>query len=89
MSVSQSLSFVHQDKQVNFWNPARSGNYESDCAQGRKYAEELLNLLAIDNNATIFGSIVRAIAKNGVYEGVEIGFCNRIGFELCGFIGGR
>lgn len=88
--ASYALPFVKEEPgTVNFWSPTRSDNYEQDCRTGRAYAEELLAYLGKSQDATIFGSIVRAIAKQGQYEAVEIGFCSRLNFRLCGFIGGR
>lgn len=83
--VSHRLPFVSNDGETtNFWNPDRGGEYEVACARGRRYAEELLEVIRLEENPTLFGTVLRAIVAGRVYGGVEIGFCHRLGIELLG-----
>lgn len=65
------------------WAPDRTGNYADDCAKGRAEAELMLVYIDQTQNPAVFGTIARAIVVAGVYEAVEIGFCSRIGIQLC------
>jgi|GEM_PF-1829721 len=79
------LPFVHRDgATTSFWAPDRTGEYEVQCARGRAYADALLAHMRETRNPTLYGAVMRGITSEGVYGGVEIGFCNRIGIELIG-----
>lgn len=86
---SHSLPFVRVGETVDFWHPKGTGDYEHDCMLGRAYAQAFIDYLNEHQDHVIFGSIVRAIAQRGIYDGVEIGFCSRLGFILNGFVSGR
>lgn len=76
----ETLSFVSGR---NSWNPVRTGDYGTDTAAGRRYADELLNFIRVKDCALAYGRVARAIVEGGVFEAVEIGFCSRIGIHLC------
>ena len=71
---------------TNFWMPERSGDWAEDHALGISYAVEFLDWLATHGNALVFGAIMRAMTAGGIYEGVEVGFCQAIGIELVGLL---
>lgn len=73
-----SLSFLTDGR----WVPDRSGDYEGDCKRGRAYAEEMLDLIERTGNPAVFGGIVRAITDAGQFDGIEAGFCARIGMVI-------
>jgi len=76
------LSFVESKQQP--WMPQRTGEYAFDCAQGRRYADELISFMREKNDPLPFGNVIRAIAEHGKMEAVEIGFCSRLGIILAG-----
>lgn len=74
--MSKYPSFVRGRQ---FWMPERSGSYARDCAQGRAYADELVEHIRGDSSPNLVGSVVAAMIGGGRYEGVEVGFCARLG----------
>lgn len=70
-----NLSFIKDKK----WSPERPSGYMDACDKGRGYAEELLEAVKDGRNPTLFGAVMRSMVESGVYEGVEVGFCQRIG----------
>lgn len=69
---------------LDLWTPERTGDYANDCAMGRDYAAELLAHMVTSQDSGIFGAVMRAITRSGVYDAVEIGFCTHLGVYLLG-----
>jgi hypothetical protein len=71
------LTFVTRngDGTLDLWTPERPENYAAACAMGRDYGSELMAFMKLNDNLTIFGAVVRAIARGGEFGGVETGFC--------------
>jgi len=72
---------------VCHWEPQREASYEVECANGRRYADELLRYMDQTDNPVIFGTVIRAMVAGGKYGAAEIGFCSAIGIELLGVVG--
>lgn len=84
--VLADLTFVTRngDGTLNLWTPERPDSYAEACAMGRDYAAELQAFMRLTNNVQIFGAVMRAITRGGVYEAVETGFTTHFGILLCG-----
>lgn len=81
----ESLSFVRRETEMlACWRPDRSGDQRDCQARGAAYAEEFLAAMRAAENPGMFGSVIRAIATDGTYGPVEIGFCHAVGVELIG-----
>ncbi|WP_242136992.1 hypothetical protein [Sphingomonas sp. TREG-RG-20F-R18-01] len=61
------------------WLPERPPGYMDACDLGKRYADELIAATVEGRNPLLFGAVMRAIIESGIYEGVEVGFCQRIG----------
>lgn len=80
ISKVEDLSF--SAGKAKLWSPQRTGDYGTDTAQGRQYADELLNYMRLKGCPLAFGYVMRAITDTGVYDAVEIGFCSRFGIHV-------
>lgn len=78
------LSFIRDGG----WQPERTGAYDRDCGVGRACADEMLEMIGRTENPALFGAVARAITAAGRFEGVETGFCSRIGIFIVA-AGGR
>lgn len=56
------------------WRPARTGNYETDCAQGKTYFQELRDYVQATGNPAVLNRVLASQVRSGVWDGVEIGF---------------
>lgn len=85
-SFALNLSFTSRlaDGSIDFWTPTVPDGWAAGCAAGRDYAAELIEFIQQENNPVIFGAVMRAITKKGVYEAVETGFCTHFGIILAG-----
>jgi hypothetical protein len=73
------LPFIAKDQcgnTVTLWAPERTGDYATDCAKGREYADAVIAEMQCGENAALLGWIVRGFGPD--FDGVEIGFCHRI-----------
>jgi len=66
----------------NAWSPLRSGNFEKDCATGRRYFSELYRLMKSNDNPMYLSRVLAAQARAGKWEGVEIGFAQAMAEQL-------
>ncbi|RWI96417.1 MAG: hypothetical protein E5W06_00180 [Mesorhizobium sp.] len=81
------LSFTGVDSSGEYpkvvpWQPKRSGDYSQDCAAGRAYYAELLDLMRQENNPTFLCRVLSAQVKGGVWDAVEIGFTQAMAERL-------
>jgi hypothetical protein len=74
----QDLSFISNHQ----WVPERTGKHGVDCQRGATYAEEMLALMANTDSPLILGAVVRAIVTAQTWEGVEIGFFDRLNTRM-------
>ncbi len=74
--MGSDLSF--SDK-TSLWSILESGDYAKDCQSGREAARELMNYVAFQGMPNLMPSVASAIAKNGRWGGLEIGFFQEIG----------
>ena len=84
MLDSLTFTTLHASGCRDLWTPERPAKYPDACAMGRDYAAELLVYIAATGDSAMFGAVMRAITRGGLYEGVEIGFCSHIGIHLVG-----
>jgi hypothetical protein len=75
----RDISAIHDGR----WQPDRSGDYATDCAAGREIGAEVADLISSTGNPAFFGTIARAIAEAGQFDGIEAGFCSHIGILIC------
>ncbi|MEI4473336.1 hypothetical protein V8J39_18735 [Frigidibacter sp. MR17.24] len=63
---------------ASLWSPSRTGVWRRDNAQGRELADALEKRMTETNNPSLLGWTVKAIIDGGIYDGVEVGFCQRV-----------
>lgn len=73
------LSFVGVDSTGEFekvvpWDPVRTGDYEKDCAEGRRHFQELRTFIQATGNPTLLLRVLAAQVRGGVWDAMEIGF---------------
>lgn len=86
MSFEQ-LSFVGQDTSGDYpkvlpWAPARTGDFPTDCGQGRRYFNELHDFIIASANPTLLSRVLSAQVRGGTWDGVEIGFSQAMAERL-------
>lgn len=69
---------------MNYQAPASSGDWAKDNAIGRDFADETVLAIAEKDAPFILGHTVKAMIKKGDYNGVEVGFFNRLSERLNG-----
>lgn len=67
---------------VDYWSPQVTGDWSTDCATGRRYADEMLARIRKNENPTALGHIVKAMVGHGQWGGVEVGFFQRLSEDL-------
>lgn len=67
----QDLSFTAPGKA---WAPQRTGDYETDCALGRKCASEFAEFASASDANSLLGVIVSDMVEDGRFTGLEVGF---------------
>lgn len=88
-AVPRTASFVEHlasppgatGRAMNVWAPVVTGDWSTDCAQGRAYAQEAIEFMRKTGNPSCLGHIVKGMIGNGAYTGVEVGFLQRFGEE--------
>lgn len=74
------LDFVQtvDGRLVSTWSPTRTGDHAKDCATGRTYGVQMLDLMRRQSNPVLLGQVTQGIVSGGIYSGVEIGFMQAI-----------
>lgn len=82
---SQVLPFIERNggKIISYWSPQiETGDWAKDNEIGRQYAEDLIAGCSEEDIPRVLVRTTEAISQRGRFEGIEIGFFNRIG-EIC------
>lgn len=64
------------------WSVDRTGDYAVDCTRGQLYADDLRNYIEETRTGAAFTQVIGAITRGGVFEAVEIGFCQRLAVSM-------
>lgn len=62
---------------VDQWSPKITGNWATDTALGKIYADEAVAHILGQNNPTTLGHTIKAMIGKGSWSGVEVGFFHR------------
>ena len=62
---------------VDYWSPEITGEWGTDTARGKDYADEAVACIRRHNNPTAFGHVIKAMIGKGSWSGVEVGFFHR------------
>ena len=76
-----TYTFAKADKSgniVSLWNPKVTGDYATDCAAGRDYADEVVKSMIAEERPALLGWVIRGFGQDESRHGVEVGFCQRI-----------
>ena len=80
------LSFTGRradDSGVDLWSPAEIGSdWVKQCRRGRSYGYEAVKYIRETNDAAMLQGVVRAMAKHGIFGGVEAGFFAALSMSL-------
>jgi hypothetical protein len=83
---SAELSFVQRlpDGRLHHWHHVADSDWGEDCSLGRERARELASYIQQSGDCSILPAIVRTIAGQGTFGGVEVGFFTMLAMELHG-----
>jgi hypothetical protein len=83
---SADLSFVqrHPDGRLHHWLHVAAGAWGEDCSLGRDRGREVASYIRQSGDCSILPAIVRTIAGQGTFGGVEVGFFTMLAMELHG-----
>jgi len=70
------------ESEVDYWSPARTGNWIMDQATGGIYASRTITYLRDEKNPVLFVSMMRAMVGKGCFEAVEAGFVKALAEQL-------
>ena len=71
------------NRQRNFWSTEPTGNYETDCQTGKRYAELALNVMRLHplpgHTLLLWCVLDMAKEKDNGKDGIKVGFLQAIG----------
>jgi hypothetical protein len=77
--MTYTFAKVNGDGEViSLWNPIVTGEYATDCAKGRDYADEVVRSMIAEEKPALLGWVIRGFGQDESRHGVEVGFCQRI-----------
>lgn len=77
IDITAALNFVKVEDNgaICYWEPDRSGEWDEDCATGRKAAADLVSYIKRSNNPHILRLVLADMFRDGRKgDGVEVGF---------------
>lgn len=67
---------------MDYWSPDITGDWVTDTAVGKEYADEAVRCIRNKQNPSALGHLIKAMIGKGGYTGVEVGFFHRMSEHL-------
>lgn len=83
MDLVISNTARHSLRDFASWQFLKTGDYQSDCATGRRLARDFLSLASDESFPIVLPQVIASIAAgDGSLSGLEIGFFTQLGRRL-------
>ena len=61
-------------KIIDHWHPVTTGDWATDCAQGRIYGENVVRYIRENDAPTLLPAMLKAMISAATVDGVVVGF---------------